>query len=118
MEIVKVSDNKRGEIWKIESGKRTYFLSITKKGYGRGGDIHDGIQYNYVLEGSFKVLFKYPKEEKEFIQKANEYVEVPPEIPHVWIALEDSLMLEWHEKPLPPVEKKRYYEPYRRMIEQ
>lgn len=115
MKIEKVSEDHRGEIWRIDSGERVYWLSITKKGKARGGDIHDGIQYTLVLQGSFKVLYKYVDREEEKIQKVNEKLEVPPEVPHVWIALEDSMMLEWHEKPLPSLEKKRYYEPYRRL---
>lgn len=115
MKIEKVNEDNRGEIWRIDNGKRIYWLSITKKGSGRGGDIHDGYQYNLVFEGSFKVLYKYPDREEEWIQKVDQLLQVPPEVPHVWIALEDSMMLEWHEKPLPPFEQKRYYELYRRL---
>lgn len=115
MKIDKVQEDKRGEIWKIETGKRTAFLSKTFKGKARGGDIHDGSQYTLILEGKVKVLMKFPEREKEEILEKNDLIIVPKDIPHVFIALEDSVFLEWHELPLPEYSKKRFFEPYRKL---
>lgn len=114
MRIKKINQDERGEIWKIESRKKTIFLSKTFKDFARGGDIHRGKQFNCVIEGSFRVLMKYPDKEKEIILKGGNLAIIPKEIPHVFIALEDSVMIEWHQFPLPPFKEKRYYEPYRR----
>lgn len=115
MKIEKVNEDKRGEIWKIDTGKKVLFLAKTFKGYARGGDIHRGKQYTLILEGRMEVRMKYPEREEIRNLEKNEMIIAPAEIPHVFIALEETVFLEWHEKPLPPYNKKRFYPAYRRL---
>lgn len=112
--VEKISEDKRGEIYRIVSG-RIYWWSYTRKGFGRGGDIHDCRQHNYVMEGGFLVKMKFPTEEVERVVLKGHSIIIPENIPHVFIALEDSVMLEWHSEKLPPYKQKRFYKPYRRL---
>ena len=111
----KVKEDDRGIIWKIQYKNKDFWLSLTKKGKSRGGDIHSCFQYNAILTGSFVVRQKLKKEDKVSKIDSPSLMIIPPEVPHVFTALEDSLMIEWHSKKLPPYEEKRFYEPYRRM---
>jgi len=115
MEFKLVNRDKRGEILTDKIEGISYWLSYTRKGFGRGGDIHEGWQYNVVLKGSFEVRLMTLEGEDVRIYKAPVMVAIPPEIAHVFIALEDSYMMEWHDHKLPPFKEKRYYEPYRRL---
>ena len=115
MEFEFVSKDERGEIWKTEIDGIAYWMSYTRKGFGRGGDIHKGMQYNAILKGSFEVHLMLPNGEKADVCRAPVMVPIPPEVPHVFIALEDAYMMEWHDHKLPPFEEKRYYEPFRRL---
>lgn len=115
MEVSLANKDRRGEIWKVQTGKKVLWLAKTNKGFARGGDIHKGKQYALILEGRVEVKMQYPNQEVIIIYGKNETVVVNAEIPHVFIALEDTVFLEWHEFPLPPFKNKRYYEPYRRL---
>ena len=115
MEFKLVNSDERGEIQVAEVDGISYWLSYTRKGFGRGGDIHEGWQYNAILKGSFTVYLKPLDGDEMRTYRAPMVVTMPPEMPHVFIALEDSYMIEWHDHELPPFSKKRYYEPYRRL---
>lgn len=115
MEFEFVQRDNRGEIWKADIDGITYWMSNTKRGSGRGGDVHEGWQYNVFLKGSFEGHLMYPDGEEVRIYSAPSMVFIPPEVPHVFIALEDSYMIEWHDHELPPFSEKRYFEPYRGM---
>lgn len=114
LNIEKVNEDDRGIVWKITS-KKDFFISLTKKGFARGGDIHDGYQVTLVLEGKIKVLMMDPDGEKNLEMLPEDLLVIPKDIPHVFIADEDSIVLEWHEKPLPPYDQKKFYEPYRKL---
>jgi len=117
MFVEKISVNGRGTIFRIIVGKEIYWWSFTANGHGRGGDIHDGRQYNVVIKGKFLVKMMYPEEgEVERVLLEGDSIVIPNDIPHVFIALEDSWMLEWHDHKLPPFKDKRYYEPYRKLV--
>jgi len=119
MEFELVNRDERGEIWKTEIEGIAYWMSYTRQGFGRGGDIHEGWQHNVILKGSFEVRMMVPdvpEGEEVWSHTAFAKLAVPPEVPHVFIALEDSYMMEWHDHELPPFSEKRYYAPYRRLI--
>lgn len=109
-----INTDKRGKIYGIVLDK-IYWLSYTNKDYGRGGDIHNGQQFNIVLKGKFLVKMRFPTEEVKRAVLEGQSIVIPDNVPHVFIALEDSIMIEWHDHKLPPYKDKRFYEPYRRL---
>jgi len=114
MEIV--SSDKRGWIKKELIRDTILWISFTRKGYARGGDIHRGLQYNTVIKGQFQVRQLYPKGgESVRTLIAGRSIIIPFGIPHVFIAQEDSIMIEWHDHELPPYEEKEFFEPYRKL---
>ena len=112
----KINDDNRGKIFKLTLDK-VYWLSFTKRGFSRGGDIHDGRQFNVVLKGEFKVLMHYEKREVEVNMFEGDSIVIPENVPHVFIAKQDSWMLEWHDHKLPPYKDKRFYRPYRDRVD-
>jgi len=115
MNYEKIHEDKRGEIYTLKLFNKTYWHMYTHKGHARGGDIHEGKQYNVVVTGKFLVRMIQKEGEKEVIICAGETIVIHKETPHVFIALEDSYMIEWHDHQLPPLEKKRIYQPYREL---
>jgi len=114
IKLFHILEDERGMIYKISADK-DYWLSYTKRGFARGGDIHDGCQFNAILKGKFLVKMMYPDGEVKRLLLEGQSIVIPNDIPHMFIALEDSYMIEWHDHKLPPYEKKRFYEPYRRL---
>lgn len=115
MKFELINRDKRGEMWVAYINEIAYWFLMTRMGHGRGGGIRDGYTYNAILRGSFSVRQMINGEEDVRIIKAPAFITIPPETPHVFIALEDSYMLEWHDHVLPPYKEKRFYPPYRRL---
>jgi len=111
-----VSCDERGYMIKCVINNKTIFLVFTKKGYCRGGDIHPINQYNTVLNG--RIMFKLNLISGEVVHhiKVNQTLEVPKDTAHLMVALEDSIVIEWHDGELPPFKEKIIYEPYRQLI--
>jgi len=114
-DYLNMEEDKRGWIEKINIGDNVCWISFTKKGYGRGGDVHNGRQYNVIIKGSFLVKELHEGIERETVVATGRLITIQDGIPHVFIALEDTWMIEWHEFPLPPFKEKKYYEPYRKL---
>ena len=119
-----VSNDERGWIRKLvcnDNPEQIIWLSFTRKGYARGGDIHDGRQFNTVIKGDFLIKLKFSDNDESknsFRIWTGKSIIIPKDIAHVFIALEDTLMIEWHDHELPPYEKKRFYEPYRKLCKE
>lgn len=111
-----INQDERGKIYRMVLDG-VYWISFTKKGYARGGDIHNGRQFNSILKGKFLVKMKFPTEEVKRVVLEGQSIIIPNNIPHVFIALEDSTMIEWHDHKLPPYKEKRFYQPYRELCE-
>jgi hypothetical protein len=108
-------EDERGWMSKFIIGKQEFWLSFTRKGYARGGDIHEGLQFNTVIYGNMKVKLMFANGEKIVELPSDSSMVTPKSIPHVFIAFEDTLMVEWFDHELPPYEKKQFYEPYRKL---
>jgi len=113
MELKQISDDVRGKIWVFNWNGKDYLLIFTKTGYLRGGEIHEGKQYNILLEGEMTWFTKGTYSRKLCV--APEYIETPKGYPHMMEALTDCLMLEWREKPVE--QPMKYYKPFRKIIE-
>jgi len=112
-----ISEDKRGWMKKLTLNNGDIFwISFTKKGFARGGDIHDGRQYDTIIRGQFLVKQHFPEDiEMLKVIITGDSIIIPAGIPHVFIAMEDTEMIEWHDDKLPPFDQKKYYEPYRKL---
>lgn len=89
----------RGEITDLLNEKINHVGFITtKKGVVRAKHYHkQSKQYSYILKGKFEVIVANPEnlnERENFILNAGEIIIINPKIVHVFIALEDSDMID------------------------
>jgi len=112
MKIEKVHEDERGSIHRILFKGREFIILFTKKGYLRGGDYHKSKQHDVVLTG--KMEFRYKINGKEQIKTlgVGEMIHFEPNVPHMFSAKEDTLIVEWLEGEF----EKSYYQPYRRLV--
>ena len=115
MRLELVQKDKRGEVYKLIVDNQTYWLSQTTKGHARGGDIHDGNAFVLIIEGKCEIRLTYPEREEIKQFSAPMIIDIPADVPHLFLALENSFLLERYDQELPPYEKKRFYEPYRKL---
>ena len=100
----------RGSTLVFRYNEKDYLLVFTKKGYLRGGEIHEGYQQNVVLSGIVEWITLF----NTATYTAPDTIVTTKRIPHMMKSLTDSLILEWREKPLEnPV---NYHKPYRDII--
>jgi quercetin dioxygenase-like cupin family protein len=114
IQINKIFEDKRGEIYVFVLNGREFLLFFTKRGFYRGGHTHELKEYGVVLEGMVerKIIIR-DKEETEILKEGNLKI-VPPGSPHLIKSLTDSWVLEWHEYP----KTRTNYEPYRKIVEE
>lgn len=113
MKLEKIHKDNRGEIYLLKEDLKEHkeiTLLITKKGFARGGCIHRlNNEFNTVLEGQIR----YFNGEDEFMLKKGDTVKTPSNIPHYFISLTDSLVIEWG---CDPKEKSEKYKPFRDIV--
>ena len=114
MEIKKVHSDKRGETHSLTS-ELLHFPEVaifyTKKGVARGGCIHPkSIEYLCVIEG--EIEYVYGEDMNKITLGPGDSFAIPEKVPHYFLALEDSLVMEWG----PPLEEKQEHHEYFRSI--
>jgi hypothetical protein len=111
-----VSDDERGMMTKLIADYKTLWFICTNRGYGRGGEEHPVTQFCTIISGKVQVnqLFEDGTETIETFS-AGSIVKIPKNVKHVFIALEDTIIIEWHDGQLPPFKDKKIYEPYRKL---
>lgn len=96
-------------------------LLYTLKNYARGGCIHKhSLEYLCVLSGKIQLFYKHymldsgGDTDVNIILVAGQNFMILPNMPHYFVALEDSLVIEWG----PDLEEKNEkYEDYRRIVD-
>ncbi|TAL57745.1 MAG: hypothetical protein EPN86_01435 [Nanoarchaeota archaeon] len=103
----------RGEIHRLNVKGVKFNALFTKKGALRSGDYHPVVQYNIVLKGKLQITLRKGNKDVKMIKKPGELIKIPPNTPHLYKFLADSVILEWWGGPF----KVKYYQPYRKIIE-
>jgi len=88
-----------------------YTILQTRKGFARGGCIHNVVEHAAVLQGEVEYHIRGNAAFK--VQKGDN-VHVQSETPHYFVSLTDSIVLEWNA---PPDQKKRKDTEWRSMVE-
>lgn len=114
-----VCKDERGVVWRVEVDGKEYLFLKTVKGEVRGGDYHQSAQHNLVLKGRIiwieKVCMECPEgrgEDTTVLQEGDEYVS-KPNVPHMLVSLDESVVIEWLEGPF----EEQFYRPYRDKVE-
>jgi mannose-6-phosphate isomerase-like protein (cupin superfamily) len=114
MYYCEILNDGRGSMRLYKYKDMEYKICEIKKGMARGGDVHNyAEQYDLVLYGKIKFIKKENNIDKIQILVKNDFIEIKRGIPHVFIALEDSLLIEWRNGPF----ERKIYEPYRKLCE-
>lgn len=103
----------RGEIHNFRVGNKRINLLYSKSQTMRSGDIHKSVQHDFVFSGKVKVwtLSKRGTTHTK-IYTANQYIEIPMYVPHIFEFINDSVMAEWWDEPF----EAWFYEPYRNIV--
>ena len=106
--------DQRGELYVNKIKGLEFNVIFTKTGVYRAGDYHLAKQYSIILHGEIELTLR--QKNKDIVKRygSNELVVIPPNIHHLYKFLADTVMLEWLAGPYQP----RYYQPYRKIIEQ
>jgi len=119
--------NKRGKVWSFQmtdDPMDEILIQFTPKGMVRGGDFHDHRQYNLIVRGRVKFFERYGPDmdlpgkgkvsgEKETFLEEGQFHVFEPGIPHWFVAMEDTISVEFFENP----RTKYTFEEYRKVIE-
>ena len=103
----------RGEIRRYDFKGVKFNALFTKAGKYRSGDFHPVTQYDLILKGKFQITFRKGNKDVVFKKGENELIIIPPNTPHLFKSLTDTVMLEWWGGPFAV----GYYEPYRKIVE-
>jgi len=90
-------------------------LLYTKAGVMRSGDIHRHSQRDFVFTGRVRVWTLDEKDGTTTNKREygpNEYIEIPPYVPHLFEFVDDTVMAEWWDGPF----EAWFYEPYRKIV--
>ena len=109
-----VQTDQRGEIRRFSLQGTDFAAISTKKGFYRGGDFHNVVQYIVVVRGEFEVTTRENERDVVTKKRAGELVSFPPMIPHLLKALTDSVFIEWLDGPF----HVEHYLPYRKLVEE
>ncbi len=103
----------REEIRRYECDGVKFNVLSAKAGVFGNGDYHPVAQYNLILKGRFEITLR--QEDREIITRegSNDLIVIPPNIPHLFKSLTDTVMIEWWDGPF----EAKDYEPYRKLIE-
>jgi len=103
----------RGEIHRLNIKGVKFNALFTKKGALRSGDYHPVRQYNILLKGVMEITMRKNGKDIVVRKKPGQLIVIPPNTPHLYKSITDSVILEWWGGPF----KVKYYEPYRKIVE-
>ncbi|MBU1198435.1 MAG: hypothetical protein KKF46_02120 [Nanoarchaeota archaeon] len=109
-----VYKDSRGEIHRKKEFGVKFNVLYTKAGALRSGDVHSSEQYDLFLKGETEIWFQKGDKIEKIVKGPNEFLVIPPNIPHLFKALTDTVMIEWWEKDFDV----KYFEPFRKLVEE
>jgi hypothetical protein len=107
--------DERGEIHNLKIRDERLNLLFSKAGVKRSGDLHVDTQHDFVFSGKVRVWIM---NENGITEKTdygpNQYIAIPPYVPHIFEFLEDTVIAEWWDRPF----HAWFYQPYRRIVQE
>lgn len=107
-------EDHRGRIERINFKGTKFNIVETKKGFMRGGDLHQNTQFNVVFSGKVEIWVLVNGVTEKIIAGPNHFLVFKPNTPHLFHFLENSVISEWWDGPF----ETWYYKPYRDIIDQ
>jgi mannose-6-phosphate isomerase-like protein (cupin superfamily) len=109
----KVYEDSRGSILQYDICGAKFNVLFTKAGALRSGDLHPVAQFDVVLDGEAELTTRLGNRDVVRKLKKNEFASIPPNVPHLFRFLKDTVMIEWWDGPF----QAEYYKPYRDLVE-
>jgi hypothetical protein len=109
-----IHEDERGRLYVLGYDGQEVLVVTTETGFSRGGDLHDDVQYNVILDGKVEWRWFLNCKEIKKIFKKNDIIKTDPNIPHMMVALAPTLMIEFHSKGCP----RRRCEHYRPVVDE
>ena len=103
----------RGTIQRLDLGGKKLNVLFTKAGFMRSGDLHQNTQFDFIFSGKIELWLRKDEKDEKIVYGPNSFIEIPPDVPHLFNFLEDTLMSEWWDGPF----EAWYYKPYRDIID-
>ena len=110
---IPIYKDSRGEIRRYKVDGMNFNVLLTKAGVFRSGDYHPVRQYDLILKGEFEITLRQKDKDIVVRKGPNELIIIPPNVPHLFKSLTDTVMLEWWGG----LFKAKYYRPYRELVE-
>lgn len=103
----------RGEIHNMDIAGARFNVLVSKAGTMRSGDVHRWPQYDTVFRGLVQVTTRESGKDVMRTYTSGDRILIPPNIPHMFTFVNDTVMAEWWAGPF----EARYYRPYRSQVD-
>ena len=112
--VPSVNSDARGEIHNLLIGGARFNILVSYAGSMRSGDVHRSRQLDLIFAGRVAVTTRERGRDVRREYVSGSLIELPPNVPHIFDFLNDTVMAEWW--PDAGFEA-RYYRPYRRRVD-
>lgn len=114
MEMLDVKTDNRGSLLKFKLDNKNLLIVLTKKGFLRGGELHNMPQHTILIEGKIVVVTKWQNRDVTKLYKGLQEFVIPKNIPHYFKFLKDSVIMEYEDENM----TREYYPEYRKIVEE
>jgi len=118
MEIKKIHSDERRTIYLIENllkNNKEFTIIKLNKGKAIGGCIHSIAEDFCIIEGFGEFIWKEGHKINSIGYVKGEHSLIPPNTPHMFVAKEDSIIIEWG---VPASDKNKYDEKLRKIVDE
>lgn len=103
----------RGSINRYKNNGVKFNVLYTKAGALHSGDYHPVTQFDAIISGKWQITLRQKGKDYTLVKGPGEFLAIPPNTPHLFKCLADSVMVEWWDGPF----EVSYYQPYRKLVE-
>lgn len=113
--VPSVFSDARGQVHNVQFGGFRFNVLVSEPGTLRSGDVHRADQLDMIFEGLVRVTTRENGRDVEREYGAGELVIVPANTPHIFKAVNRTVMAEWWRG---GSFEARYYRPYRKQVDE
>ncbi|KAJ1628501.1 hypothetical protein T492DRAFT_1017840 [Pavlovales sp. CCMP2436] len=104
----------RGEIHNQQIGAARFNVLVSRAGTLRSGDVHSSMQLDLIFTGKVRLTTREAGRDVVRDFGDGDLIKIPPNIPHLFEFIEETVMVEWWQGPFAA----KYYEPYRKRVDE
>jgi hypothetical protein len=111
--VPSVVKDARGEIHNLMIGGARFNVLVSRAGTMRSGDVHRWPQLDLIFSGLVRLTTREGGKDVVRSYGSGDKIVIPPNIPHLFEFVNDTVMAEWWTGPF----EARYYRPYRQRVD-